>query len=113
MRQRKRTENALDGCLSPCYRSIRRTHVYKSPVFTRHSLRERTPPKHLVLSDVLENYSPRKYPIYRAVGGPGSRARVASNQTDFVAVHALERDEFGGEVVPVDRLLAAVADRAR
>ena len=40
-------------------------------------------------------------------------AGAAANQSGLVAVHALERHELGGEVVAVDRFLAAVAHRAR
>jgi len=40
-------------------------------------------------------------------------AGVTADQSDFVAVHAAQGDEFGGEVVSMDGLLGAVADRAR
>lgn len=40
-------------------------------------------------------------------------AGVALDQTHFVTMHTFESDEFGGEVVPVHRLLAAVAHVAR
>lgn len=36
---------------------------------------------------------------------------VALHQSYFVAVHTLEGDHFGGEVIPVHRFLATVAHR--
>jgi len=36
---------------------------------------------------------------------------VALHQPYFVAVHTLEGDHFGGEVIPVHRFLATVAHR--
>lgn len=58
----------------------------------------------------------RKFPALhlrssRVVGRDGL-AGVALDQADFITVHALERHQLRSEVVPVDGLLGAVADRA-
>lgn len=58
----------------------------------------------------------RKFPALHEhssrVVGRDSLAGVALDQADFITVHALERHQLCSEVVPVDGLLGAVADRA-
>lgn len=42
----------------------------------------------------------------------GLLARLALDKADFIAVHALEGDELGGEVVAMDALLGSAAHLA-